>query len=191
MAALAALALVLYDPLPRRVEAQGPPQVNDIFPTMILPMPKRYHERQYLGIAPEGRFRVADIQARVLVIQVFSMYCTYCQKDAPNVNALHDLILENPEARDKVRIIGIGAGNTSFEVKAFRDLYGIDFPLFPDEDQRLHRVLGEVETPYFFVLRSNPDRTQTVIYSSEGSFGSPEEFLEWILDAVKDEGVPK
>ncbi len=180
-----ALIFFMCDPLIRRVEAQVSPKVDGGFFEIVLPVPKRYLERQYLGIPMGRNFRLTDIQAEVLIIHVFSMYCPCCQKDAPNVTTLHDIILDRPDVRDTVKIIGIGVGNTAFEVKAFKDLYGIDFPLFADDDSRLHGILGGVEIPYFFVVRLGAGGEQKVLYSSEGSFGDPIDFLDWILEGVK------
>lgn len=55
------------------------------------------------------------------------------------------------------------------------------FPLFPDEDFKNHKELGEVRTPYFFVIKIKKDRALEVIYSEEGALGEAETFLQHIL----------
>ena len=97
------------------------------------------------------------------------------------VNELFQMIENNPELREKIKIIGIGAGNSTYEVNAFRNLYRITFPLFPDVNYSLHNLLGQVSTPYFIVVLLNPEGTQKVIYSKVGSIGDPKKFLDLIL----------
>lgn len=94
------------------------------------------------------------------------MYCPYCQKEAPIVNELYQIINNRQDIKDKIKIIGIGAGNTPFEVEVFRNQYNIPFPLFPDESFSIHKAVGDVRTPYFFVFKINPDGSQDYLFSS-------------------------
>lgn len=163
------------------------PAVGQTLPEFELPVPKESAERQYLelsGLLSKvgiGSFRLSQIGAPVLVVQIFSMYCPHCQKDAPNMNAFFHKVESDPKARSIVRIIGIGAGNNPYEVGIFRQKYQVPFPLFPDPDYIIHKKLGEVRTPYFFVVRRGSDGVQRLIYSQLGSFGDPDRFLSMLL----------
>jgi hypothetical protein len=76
-------------------------------------------------------------------------------------------------------LLAIGAGNSLYEINAFRDLFKVKFPLIPDGDFTVHKILGEVRTPYFFVLLKKPTGMQ-VVYSRDEGFGDPEAFLELV-----------
>ena len=118
----------------------------------------------------------------MLIIEIFSMYCPYCQKEAPLVNDLYQAIDKDPGLKEKIKMIGIGAGNTPFEVDIFRNQFKIPFPLFADDSFTVHKRVGEVRTPYFFVLKVNADRSNTLIYSKVGTIRDPAQFLKLILN---------
>ena len=63
----------------------------------------------------------------------------------------------------------------------FRKKYNVPFPLFPDSDFVLHKLLGEVRTPYFIGVNINPDGSHQVIHSRLGAFESVEKFLDEIV----------
>jgi hypothetical protein len=76
------------------------------------------------------------------------------------------------------------------EVDVFRKKYQIPFPLFPDVDYSIHKVCGEVRTPYFIGVKINENGTHEVIYSKLGGLQDVNQFLELIRDrsGLKKEG---
>jgi hypothetical protein len=97
------------------------------------------------------------------------------------VNELYSGIQKRKDLKDKLKVIGIGAGNTSFEVDFFQKKYEVPFPLFPDEDLSIHKVLGEVRTPYFIGVKINDDGSNQVFYSKLGGFKDSEQFLDLMV----------
>jgi peroxiredoxin len=161
--------------------ATSPPAVGEKCPDIRLSFPKNPEHLAYLGLVSQGNsFSPAQIKADMVIIQIFSMYCPHCQKEAPNVNGLYRSIETNPDFKGKIKIIGIGVGNSEFETDYFRKSYDIRFPLFADPDFVVHKLVGEVRTPYFIVIRLNKDGSHAVVYSKLGSIGDPAEFLKSI-----------
>jgi thiol-disulfide isomerase/thioredoxin len=158
--------------------ADNTPAEGDMFPELNLPLPQEMNEREYLKVA-KGPFLLSQVDSEVLIVQIFSMYCPHCQKEAPNVNVLYEAITTRPEIKSRIKVLGIGAGNSSYEVSAFRDCFKIAFSLIPDEDMTVYTRLGRVGTPYFFVLWKKPGGWQ-VVYSKAGSIGDPKTFLELV-----------
>ena len=157
--------------------AATPPKVNGQIPDITLTASKDGVEKDYLGWGWGSKFKIPEIKAPYVLIEIFSMYCPYCQGEAPNVNKLYAKIQGNPKLKDKIKLIGIGVGNTAFEVKTFRTKYKIPFPLFPDADYVIHKQVGEVRTPYFIGVKINADGTTRVIYSQLGVLGDVDQFL--------------
>ncbi len=165
-------------------QAADAPAVGGTLPDINLPVSQDHELNRYLGIddtAGNKHFKVPQIKAEFIILEVFNMYCPHCQREAPVVNELYKSIQGSPELKDKIKLIGIGAGNSSFEVDFFRKKYNILFPLFTDQDYSIHTALGKVGTPFFIVIKNNPDRTYKILYSAAGSFGEPQQFLKFIM----------
>ncbi len=166
------------------------PQENTVLPDFQLPIPADPAHRQYLGLTGDGFFKINNIKAKAVIIEIFSMYCPYCQREAPNINALYQRLENDPKLAGKIKIIGIGAGNSPFEVDIFRKKYAVPFPLFPDNNYTVHKCLGETRTPYFFAVAVHPQGPQKVIYSKLGGIKDLDGFLKTIADraGIKEGG---
>ncbi len=164
--------------------AGEPPAVGGMLPELVLPVPQLAEEKAYLGLKSGNSFMIPQIAADVVIVEIYSMYCPYCQKEAPQVNELYNLIAKRPNLRQRVKIIGIGAGNSAFEVKVFKDQYQVPFPLFADEDFKIHKLVGEVRTPYFIAIETRSDGWHRILYSRVGAIDDPQKFLDFLLKEV-------
>lgn len=176
--------------------SKGPLPVGVQLPEIRLPAPATPEESRYLGIGEKEPFTLSQVKAKIVILEVFSMYCPYCQKEAPRVNELYRLIEESPELKDNIKIIGLGAGNSTFEVKVFKTTYGVPFPLIPDPDLEIHKALGEPRTPYFIAVGSGTAGAGRgagkVIYSKGGGIDDPRQFVDLLLKASGgDSGAQK
>jgi len=157
------------------------PQPGGCLPDFKLPIPENTADKEYLGLTTSGQFNIGQIKAQVIIIEILSMYCPYCQREAPEVNRVYEIIENNLNLKGRIKLIGIGAGNTPFEVQIYKEKYSVPFPVFSDEDFSLHKAFGEVRTPFFIGVTIKPDSTQQVFYAKLGGIEGAESFVKLIL----------
>lgn len=161
---------------------EGPTGVESL--TVQLPAPSSEADAAYLGVSGSSdSFRMDQIRARVLVVEVFDMYCRFCQGMAPKVDEVF-LLNQRSGFGEDVKMIGVGRTNTELEVSTFRNEYKVRFPLFADKDLSITRSLQAQDegTPHFIVIRMGPEGRAQVVYRSTGAFEDPEAFYEVVLE---------
>jgi len=152
-----------------------------LFPdsTVQTELPEGHSE--YLGLADEAKsFRFSDVKAEYILINVFSLYCSPCQRDASDFNEMYDKIAELG-LDGRIKFIGLAAGNTVREMEFWRKRFNVQFPLIPDEDYTLHKTLGNVGTPFFVLARVDGPDNLNVLYAREGAFEDKDDFFATIL----------
>jgi len=155
---------------------------------VLFPAPASEENAQYLGLSPQaGPFRIRQVRAGVLVVEIFDLYCIYCQRAAPEVNRFYRVVQQAGLA-DRVKVVGVGRRNSGVEVDAFRDRYEVEFPVFADPALSVTESLesGKMGTPHFLVLDLQDGGEAVVVDSNQGSFGDPDAFLERVRKYLKE-----
>jgi peroxiredoxin len=175
--AAALLALMLFC-----APAQAKPKVGDILPDLEIKAAPLAPEAAYLGLASGSKsFRLSQIKAEALLVEIFSMYCPRCQASARSVNTMFENLTKLPQGQ-KLKMLGLGAGNSAFEVDTFRKKYDLTMPLFQDEDYTLHKAFGTVLTPAYMLLKPVPGgKGFQVLYFQEGTCADYQAFLDQML----------
>lgn len=163
------------------VNATSPPAEGGMLPDIRLEMPADPVHRAYLALTGSDSFTIPEIGADIVIVEIFSMYCPHCQREAPTINQIYTKIEADPKLKGKVKIIGIGVGNSAMEIDYFRKAYDIPFPLFTDGDYAIHKLLGEVRTPYFMGVRNLGGGKHEVFYSNLGGPRDAGVMLEELL----------
>lgn len=152
--------------------------------TVTLAVPADAAERLYLGVkATAGRFALSDIAGDILIVEIFSMYCPHCQRHAPKANELFAIIEADGKLKGRVKLIGIGVGNSAYEVGFFKNKYKIPFPLFDDTGSVLLGRLEGIRTPTFFAFKKTGGRFKA-FFVEQGPHDDPRGFLDRVLMAL-------
>jgi peroxiredoxin len=177
------MCVILFGVIPICCYAAPPEQDYSAAITKVkLKLPDDPGAGASLGIRQKDAWiTLNDIDAEVIIIEIFSMYCPFCQRHAPMTNKLQTAIEARSDTRGKVRLIGIGVGNTPYEVKFFKKKYGIQFPLFDDANSAVLKSLPGIRTPYYFAIRKTGG-SLSVFFTQQGAFEDPEKFLDTVLN---------
>ncbi|MDM8538860.1 TlpA disulfide reductase family protein, partial [Desulfobacterales bacterium HSG17] len=164
---------------------------GDILPSIKLVFPDNDQYREYLGISEGKSFSVPQIVSDLVIIEIFSMYCPHCQREAPLVNSFYDKLANDPDLKNRIKLIGIGVGNSDYEVNFFKKKYDIKFPLFSDPDFKYYEQIGEVRTPFFIGIKIAKDKDKDkdkdddkafVFHTHKGGMENVDDFLADILN---------
>jgi hypothetical protein len=185
------LLLFLSNPIFAASTTSLIPAKGGKLPVVNLQIPKDPAEKVYLGLSGSGYFRIPQIKANGLLIKIFNLYCPICQSTAMAMAEIYRQIENNKNLKDKIKLIGIGAGNTPLEVEVFKHAYNIPFPIFPDENFKIHQALGEVRTPFFIALKLAGDGSHEIVHTHLGGITETRTFLDLMVEAygIKQEDL--
>ena len=152
---------------------------EDKLATVEFPVPKDEGARKYLGVSGRDMFRLSDINAQTVILEIFSMYCPICQAEAPNVNRIYRSIQSDSRLAGTVKVIGVGTGNTPFEVEIFRKKFEVPFPLFPDDNFLIQKVSQDpIRTPTFLILKMEKGQKPRVHKVHVGRIKNASDFVK-------------
>jgi peroxiredoxin len=155
-------------------------QVNpSVLEQIDLAVPERSTDMEYLGLAKGKTFKIGQVKANLLLVEIFSMYCPICQAEAPKVNKLYQSLKKNSKHAEKTKVLGIGTGNSQYEVDVFKKRFEIPFPLVPDPKFSMEKALNtKIRTPTFIAAKILPSSHLKIVYTHVGPLGDVEEFIQ-------------
>ncbi len=139
-------------------------------------------DRAYLGLTRPGPFTLKDIQARYVLLEIFSDSCPHCILSAPEVNRLFRLLEQNYRLRGSgqlagLKMLGVGFYGKPGQMEVWRIKHDVPFPLIPDPQAQVGRALDIPGTPTYVVL----DRQGRVVFVQAGEIGSAPNLLRKIM----------
>ncbi len=165
-------------------------RMGDRFPSLAFFNDLKEEDRPYLGLSQADSFHIQDIDADLVIIEFLNKYCFHCQVQAPIFARVHGALKTDPVLSDKVRMIGIGVGNSRHQMEKFRAEIGIQFPLVPDLDFAAYNAVGSPKTPFTVLLRRDGKGNRIVASVHRGVVYSDKDFLEEIRAVLQyDMGI--
>jgi thiol-disulfide isomerase/thioredoxin len=178
------LLLLLSPVIDASAQAQQRAARNAPFPALQLSVPQNEMESIYLGVPESGTFRVGDIKAQVVLIEILSVYCPYCQRVAPLLNEVYERIEKDPGLKGKIKIIGIGMSNSPYELNMFKEKFKVPFPLFPDGNSEISKKFDVPGTPTFIGVKVDGKGAEQEVFYKPGAFKDASQFLADLTKAA-------
>lgn len=125
---------------------------------------------QYLGISSNKKISLMNMKGSLIIIEVFSTYCTSCPRNVPVINSVYSAIEKDPSLKGRVKIIGIAVGNNVKETDIYRKEYRVLFPIFTDYEFLNHKALGSPRVPYTLFIKRDVSKKNMVVYTHQGIF---------------------
>jgi thiol-disulfide isomerase/thioredoxin len=138
-------------------------------------------EASYLGVPAGKPFKLSQVGAPYVLVEVFATGCSHCYSHAPAMNTLYDLINKDPKTAGKVKVIGLASGDNAANVTTWKKQLKVPFALIADTDNKTTTKINIMGTPTTILLNKNGD----VLYAKPGAFPSPEAFMKDLTGAMK------
>ena len=161
--AFAALPLLMLFCTIAGAESKPPLTIGDVFPDIRTDVSFDDDELAYFGIErgffsifSPNKFTIREISSEIILVEFFNASCPSSQEQSAVLNQVYAAVRKSPDLRDRVRFIGIGAGNTEQEVRVFKQRNDISFPLVSDPRFRMYDAAGNPGgTPFMLVLKKS------------------------------------
>lgn len=157
---------------------------GDFFPACRLMLLEYQKDRDYLQITHVQRtFTLEDVHSDYIFIEIYNELCSACVNEIKTYKALYRMLLEDPFLREKVKMMGIGAGSKKRNAAKFRKQKNISFPLFADEKREIFECLGKPVLPVSYLVQRQAGKRKIRLIQS-GHIGNAEKLLAEIKSTV-------
>jgi peroxiredoxin len=142
-------------------------------PEFEIEMPTLPEIPASLGIKGERAFSLSQIQAKIIVLEFFKVFCHKCHQNALIANQLYNSIKEDKELSTNIKMIGIGLASKSKEIAVYKQKFKVEFPLFPDAHKKAQIKSRVRHVPLTIVV----DKSGKVLMSHLGVIRNVDAFL--------------
>ncbi|MFA5906646.1 MAG: hypothetical protein WC836_22140 [Desulfobacula sp.] len=157
------MILILFFAAPLKAENPQPEPGKKLV-SLKLPSPLDPAGRKVLGLNDKmADFKIAELKAELILMEVIGVYCPQCFKQAPDFNKLYER-LNKGKMKGRVTMFALAAGGTDPEIEELIKSGQYIFPVVSDVKFESHKLLGEPKTPFTIICR--PDGT--VLYTHLG-----------------------
>jgi hypothetical protein len=190
-AAVIALAVLLCLSAPADGAYARTIEPGDALPRMTCEQPLSAADKNYLRLPDQGEgidkmtaVAITGLDSELLVLEFLNRYCPSCQAQVPLMNKTFQSVEQQPELAQKVRFIGVAAGNSFDEAEAFHNEKNIPFPVFQDPDFIVFDAIGTPDGTPFTILARRVNGRFIVLSTHLGLITSADVLLQDIKNGL-------
>jgi thioredoxin-related protein len=143
-------------------------------PNFYLSSPASSDELHYLGLTKAAPFSLSQISSKLILVEILSVVCHYCQKQTPAMNRIYQYIQENQKITHHVKMLGIVAVGDQKAVEAFKSAYRVKFPLIPDPKMEIFGKLQNPSIPLLLLVNRQGD----ILLTHSGYLNDVDDFFK-------------
>ena len=129
--------------------------VGMTLPQFQLNAPGSSSEQKYLGLKDLEPFSWSQISSKIIILEIFGIYCPHCRKQGPVLNKIYKLIQEDPALKAGIKMIGVAAGGEQKKVDRWKTTLHVPFPLYPDPETTIWQKLGKPGVPCTLIVKNS------------------------------------
>ncbi len=158
-----------------------PPQTGSVFPNISRPAIHDPASRRRLGLADAASetMTLDEIRAPLVLLYLFSPGCPACRVGGEQIRRIAESLGATSRERT-IQVLGIALGASPGSAAHSRALHRWPFPVWPDPNLKLRRMLGRVGTPWFYALRRTAPGKFILLAQHAGTFAAPAEVRKFV-----------
>ena len=156
---------------------EKPPGVGEKCPDIKVDYQLSSQDAQHLGITSRKEFNFREISGDLIILEVLNVYCANCRTQTTVMNELYYKIQNEPDLKDKIKILAIAAGNQEWETEFFKKTFDVPYPVIPDSEYEITNKLGVFKTPFHLIIRKTGDE-MVVAQSHQGILDNVNAYYE-------------
>jgi hypothetical protein len=145
-------------------------------PDFKMELASQQDMRDYLGIESGPEFTISQIPSRFVLVEFFSVLCKACHQNAPQVNKIYQVISDDPELLENVKMLGIALCNDGKMADGYKKTFKVKFPIVNDPEGEIDRLFPDMTTPCLILA----DDKGMVLFVHEGVIDDPDTILTMI-----------
>jgi peroxiredoxin len=152
-----------------------------------FPSPDSAQTQTYLGLDEMKPFKVSDIRAKIVVIEIMSGLCRACQANAPIMNDIYKTIQADSGLAD-VKVIAIAIADDKTSVETFKKQFNTPFPILLDENREIMRAMSVKDAPTTMVVSTEDAK---VLFTHAGVIPDADAFVKQVKFVRQLEAMDK
>ncbi|MGO9315325.1 MAG: TlpA family protein disulfide reductase [Syntrophobacteraceae bacterium] len=152
-----------------------------------VPPPDSAQTQIYLGLEAMKQFKVSDIKAKIVIIELMSGFCSACQANTPIINDVYKTIQADSSLAD-VKVIAIAIADDKTTVETFKKQFKPLFPILLDESREIMRSKSISATPVTMVVSTQDAK---VLFTQPGVIPAADAFVKQVRFVKQLEAMDK